>query len=47
MFKEELVLADIDTSKATRNIARRAIGDNTVLKPWLEAGLKLVGETSE
>ncbi len=47
MFKEELVLADIDMSKATRNIARRAIGDNTVLKPWLEAGLKLVGETSE
>jgi len=41
-FEERLVTATIDISRATRNIAKRAINDDTILKDWLRNGVRLV-----
>jgi len=41
-FEERLVSATIDIGQATRHIARRAAGDNTILKDWLNKGVQLV-----
>jgi omega-amidase len=46
-FEERLVTATIDISRATRSIARRAINDETVLKNWLNEGLRLVKVESQ
>ncbi|MGQ9608927.1 MAG: carbon-nitrogen hydrolase family protein [bacterium] len=41
-FSECIVMADIDLSKATCGIARRAIKEDTIMKEWLNDGLKFV-----
>jgi len=41
-FEEKLVSATIDVSQATRGIAIRSINDNTILKDWLNTGVRLV-----
>jgi omega-amidase len=41
-FEERLVTANIRIKDADRSIARRAVNDNTILKNWLNDGLKLV-----
>jgi predicted amidohydrolase len=41
-FEETLVTATIDIDKATRKIAKRASEDDTILKHWLNQGVKLV-----
>lgn len=41
-FEERLVSATINISQATRNIARRAAKDNTILKDWINQGAQLV-----
>ena len=45
-FEERLVSATIDISQATRSIAKRAINDDTILKGWLESGVRLVQDKS-
>jgi len=46
-FEERLVSATIDIGQATRGIARRAAGDNTILKDWLNKGVQLVQVESQ
>lgn len=46
-FEERLVTATIDISRATRSIARRAIEDDTLLKGWLNEGVRLVEVESQ
>ena len=41
-FTEEIVVADLDLSKASCGIARRSTREETVLQEWLQAGLKFV-----
>ncbi len=41
-FEEKLVTATIDIDKATRKIAKRASEDDTILKDWMNQGVKLV-----
>jgi omega-amidase len=41
-FEERLVTANIRIKDANRSIARRAVNDNTILKNWLNDGVKLV-----
>lgn len=41
-FEERLVTATIDINQATRGIANRAINDDTILKDWLNTGVRLV-----
>ncbi len=41
-FEERLVSATIDISQATRSIALRAVKDDTILKDWLNRGVRLV-----
>ena len=41
-FDERLVIADIDLSEANRKMALRSISDETILKDWMKAGVKLV-----
>ena len=43
-FEERLVTANIRIKDANRSIARRAVNDNTILKNWLNDGVKLVQE---
>lgn len=46
-FEERLITVTIDISQATRNIARRAAEDDTILKDWLTSGLRLVKVESQ
>ena len=41
-FEERLVTATIRVSDASRAMARRAVGDETILKEWLAKGAELV-----
>jgi len=41
-FEERLVRATINVGQATRNIARRAAKDDTILKDWINKGAQLV-----
>jgi len=41
-FEERLVSATINVSQATRNIAQRAAKDDTILKEWINKGVRLV-----
>ena len=41
-LKERLVAATIDISAARRRFAKRAVGDDTVLRQWMQDGVKLV-----
>ena len=41
-FQERLVTANIKVSDASRGIARRAAKDDTILRKWLNEGVKLV-----
>ena len=41
-FEERLVAATLDLEAATRSIAERAVGDETILQKWLEQGKSLV-----
>ena len=41
-FTEEIVVAELDLSKAGGEIARRAVRENTILREWLQSGLKFV-----
>jgi len=41
-FEERLVTANIRIKDADRSIAHRAVNDNTILKNWLNDGVKLV-----
>ena len=41
-FEERLVVADLDLAEATRQMARRAVNDETVLRQWLRDGAELV-----
>lgn len=41
-FEERLVTANIRINDANRSIARRAVGDNTILRDWLNEGARLV-----
>ncbi len=49
-FGEELVMAEIDTDRATASHAFRGLNDQTPLKAWLAEGVRIVqreGETLE
>ena len=46
-FEERLVSATIDISQATRRIALRAVKDDTILKNWLNSGVRLVQDESQ
>lgn len=41
-FNECIVMADIDLSKATCGIARRTINEDTIIREWLNDGLRFV-----
>jgi len=41
-FEEGLVSATINVGQATRNIAQRAAKDDTILKEWINKGVRLV-----
>ncbi|MEE2657604.1 MAG: carbon-nitrogen hydrolase family protein [Candidatus Latescibacterota bacterium] len=41
-FTEQLVVADIELSEATGQLARRAVDDDTILHDWMRAGVRLV-----
>lgn len=41
-FEERLVTATINIKKATRRIAKRASNDDTLIKDWMNQGVKLV-----
>ncbi|MFC1716462.1 nitrilase-related carbon-nitrogen hydrolase [Candidatus Poribacteria bacterium] len=41
-FTEEIVTATLDLSKASGGVARRTIREETILREWLQAGLKFV-----
>ena len=41
-FTEEIVAAELDLSKAGGGVARRAVSEETILREWLQAGLKFV-----
>jgi predicted amidohydrolase len=41
-FEERLVSATVNVDDATRNIARRAARDDTILRDWLNEGVRLV-----
>jgi predicted amidohydrolase len=41
-FEERLVTATIRIAEASRSVARRAVQDETILRPWLESGAQLV-----
>ena len=41
-FEERLVAATLDLDAADRAMARRAVGDETVLRSWLQEGVRLV-----
>ncbi len=41
-FEERLVTANIRIKDANRSIARRAVNDNTILKDWINDGVRLV-----
>jgi hypothetical protein len=46
-FEERLVIATIDIGQATRSIALRAVKDDTILKNWLNRGVRLVQVESQ
>ena len=46
-FEERLISATIDIGQATRSIAKRAINDETILKDWLNRGVRLVQVESQ
>lgn len=46
-FEERLVSATIDIGQATRSIALRAAKDDTILKDWLNRGVRLVQVESQ
>jgi len=46
-FEERLVVATIDIGQATRGIALRALNDDTILKDWLNNGVRLVQVESQ
>lgn len=41
-FEERLVAATVRIADATRWVAQRAVGDDTILKEWLQGGTRLV-----
>ena len=41
-FEERLVIADLNLDEATRQMAERAVNDETVLRQWMRDGLGLV-----
>ena len=41
-FTEKIVVAELDLSKAGGGIARRVVREETILREWLQAGLKFV-----
>ena len=41
-FEERLITAGIDLSKATGAMAQRSVNDDTILKEWMRAGVRLV-----
>jgi predicted amidohydrolase len=41
-FEERLVIATIRIADATRSVARRAVKDETILREWMQSGVKLV-----
>jgi predicted amidohydrolase len=44
LFEERLVISKIDVDDATRSIAERATNDETILKRWMQEGVKLVSD---
>lgn len=46
-FEEKLLSATIDIGQATRSIALRAVKDDTILKDWLNRGVRLVQVESQ
>ena len=42
MFSNEILIRNLDLHQASGNIALRAVNDETRLREWMRAGVKLV-----